>query len=124
VPVYQLRETSSPDYDERTRQNVVDADATLIVSRNEELSGGTAFTKVLALQYRRPVLVIHEREGVSRGAVRLSEFLKRNRVRILNVAGPRESQSPGLGPFVVKLLDAALASTSSDNRGGLGRCQP
>ena len=38
----------------------------------------------------------------------VSEFLKQNSVRTLNVAGPRESQAPGIWKFVKELLEAAL----------------
>jgi hypothetical protein len=108
---YELHETDSPDYVERTEQNVLEADATLIVVRNRELSGGTAFTKFCAEQYRRPWLVICEPDGVAKGAAALSEFIERYEVRTLNVAGPRESQAPGLGEFVVELLAAALGTS-------------
>jgi hypothetical protein len=110
-PIYQLRETDSADYDKRTEKNVVDSDATLIVARETELSGGTAFTKTCAEQHSRPVLVVCERDGVSPDADALSEFLKQNLVRTLNVAGPRESQAPGIGRFVMELLEAALVAT-------------
>ena len=104
------RETDSAEYDERTEQNVLDSDATLIVAREKELSGGTAFTKTCAEQHGRPLLVVCERDGLSQGAAALSKFLKQNKVRTLNVAGPRESQAPGLGKFVRELLEAALTA--------------
>jgi len=107
---YELHETDSPDYVERTEQNVLDADATLIVVRERELSGGTAFTKFCAEQHGRPWLVICERDGVPPSAITLSNFLTRNKIRTLNVAGPRESQAAGIGKFVIKLLEAALKS--------------
>jgi hypothetical protein len=109
-PIYRLRETDSAEYDERTEKNVLDSDATLIVARAGELSGGTAFTKSRAEQHGRPLLVIFERDGVPQGAATLSKFLKQNKVRTLNVAGPRESQAPGLGKFVRELLEAALTA--------------
>jgi hypothetical protein len=109
-PIYKLRETDSAEYDERTEKNVVDSDATLIVAREKELSSGTAFTKICAEQHRRPLLVVCERDGLSQGAAALSKFLKRNKVQTLNVAGPRESQAPGLGKFVRELLEAALGA--------------
>ena len=115
-PIYQLRETDSADYDERTEKNVVDSDATLIVAREKELSGGTAFTKTCAEQHGRPVLVVCERDGVSPGAAVVSEFLKQNSVRTLNVAGPRESQAPGIGKFVMELLEAALTAFGARSR--------
>jgi len=105
---YVLRETDSFDYVERTGQNVMDSDATLIVAREEELSGGTAFTKACAEQHGRPLLIVCTRDDVSKSAAALSKFLKRNKVRTLNVAGPRESQAPGIGRFVTTLLEAAL----------------
>jgi hypothetical protein len=107
-PAYRLHETRSPDYGERTEKNVLEADATLIVAREEELSGGTAFTRACVERHGRPVLVICEPDGAATGAAALSKFLKRNKVRVLNVAGPRESQAPGLGKFVIQLLEAAL----------------
>jgi len=108
--IYRLRETDSANYDERTEKNVADSDATLIVAREKELSGGTAFTKVCAEQYGRPLLVVYERNSVSPGATALSKFFKQNRVGTLNVAGPRESQAPGLGKFVRELLEATLGT--------------
>jgi hypothetical protein len=107
-PIYRLRETDSADYDERTEKNVLDSDATLIVAREKELSGGTAFTKTCADQHERPLLVVCEGDDVSKSAAALSKFLKRNKVRTLNVAGPRESQAPGIGKFVGELLGATL----------------
>ena len=106
--IYRLRETDSPDYDERTERNVVDSDATLVVVREKEMSGGTAFTRTCAEQHGRPVLVICERDGVASGAAAFSKFLKRNKVDTLNVAGPRESQAPGIGKFVEQLLEGTL----------------
>ncbi|HEV2437138.1 MAG TPA: putative molybdenum carrier protein [Verrucomicrobiae bacterium] len=108
-PIYRLCETDSAEYDERTEKNLVDSDATLIVARERELSGGTAFTKICAKQHGRPLLVVCERDGLSHGAASLSKFLKQNKVRTLNVAGPRESLMPGIGKFVRELLEAALA---------------
>ncbi|HXR47289.1 MAG TPA: putative molybdenum carrier protein [Candidatus Limnocylindrales bacterium] len=109
-PIYRLWETDSAEYDERTEKNVLDSDATLIVVRAKELSGGTAFTKTCAEQHGRPQLVVRERDGLSPGAAALSKFLMQNKVRTLNVAGPRESQAPGLGKFVRELLETALVT--------------
>jgi len=107
--VYRLRETESADYEERTEKNIMDSDATLIVAQEKELSGGTAFTKTCAEQHGRPLLIVYESNGVLGGAVALSKFLTQNKIRTLNVAGPRESQAPGIGKFIERLLEAALA---------------
>ena len=109
-PIYRLRETDSADYDERTEKNVLDSDATLIVAQTRKLSGGTAFTKTCAEGHARPLLVVCPRDGVSKSVATLSKFLKRNDVRTLNVAGPRESQAPGIRKFVMELLEVTLGT--------------
>ena len=107
-PAYCLQETPTSYYEERTERNVVDSDATLIIARVKELSGGTAFTQFLARKHLKPLLVVFEPDGVPSGAAALVAFLKQHHVRTLNVAGPRESQAPGLAKFVMELLEAAL----------------
>lgn len=104
---YRLRETVSSDYEERTDRNVVDSDATLIIVRDEPLSGGTKLTLELALQHGRPVLVVRENDGLIAGASAVAGFLVRHGVRTLNVAGPRESECSGISGFVGPLLQAA-----------------
>jgi hypothetical protein len=109
-PRYALRETDSTQYDVRTRQNVLDSEATLIVVRDRPLTGGTALTHDLAVELNRPVLVVSEAEGVAESARKVSEFLKVHAVKILNVAGPRESEAPQLGRFVADVLKAVLTN--------------
>jgi len=108
--IYRLRETESAEYEERTEKNVLNSDATLIVARDKELSGGTAFTKICAEQHNRSLLVVCECDGVSQAAAALSKFIEQHKFRTLNIAGPRESQAPGLGKFVRELLEAALVA--------------
>jgi hypothetical protein len=104
---YQLVETDSPDYAVRTEQNVVDSDATLILCRGP-LSGGTELTLRLARQHRRLCLVIDLDRPPQPEEVR--RWLRDHRVEVLNVAGPRESQSPGIaaraGEFIAEVFGA------------------
>jgi len=90
---YRLRETPSRDYAQRTGWNVRDSDGTLIVS-DLPLEGGTLLTARLAARKGKPVLVIEPGKAIRRG--RFLAWLKSNRVRVLNVAGPRGSRHPGL----------------------------
>lgn len=106
--IYQLRETDTPDYSKRTERNVVDSDATLIITRDAFLTGGTALTQELALRHSRPLLVLQERDGVEQEADRLAAFFKQHPVKVLNIAGPRESEAPRLGLFVGDVLTRAL----------------
>jgi hypothetical protein len=103
---YPLRETPSPSYPERTAWNVRDSDATLVITRGEP-RGGTALTVSLARRAGRPVLVIDLELNADHAPVRT--FLADNAVRTLNVAGPRESEAPGIHDEAAALLRALLA---------------
>ncbi|MGW8257752.1 MAG: putative molybdenum carrier protein [Thermoguttaceae bacterium] len=92
--VYQLQETDSADYALRTERNVVDSDATLIICRGA-LSGGTLLTQRFADGHRRPCLVVDLERPLRPAEVR--QWIEKHGVETLNVAGPRESQSPGIG---------------------------
>lgn len=93
-PRYPLRETSGSDPGERTRRNVAEADATLIVAR-QPLAGGTAVTHDCAEKLGKVLLVIEPcTTDAARAAV--AGWLAKHAPQVLNVAGPRESESPGI----------------------------
>ena len=104
---YALSETDSQEYAVRTRQNVLDSDATLILCRGL-LRGGTELTRRLAEQHGKPHLVIDLEDPEPLGEV--CRWLAAQRVGVLNVAGPRESQSPGIAAraqqYVAQLLES------------------
>ncbi len=101
---YPLSETPSPGYPERTAWNVRDSDGTLVLTRGRP-RGGTALTVSLARRAGRPVLVVNlDRPGIP--AVRA--WLAENRIAVLNVAGPRESEAPGVHDEAAALLRGAL----------------
>ena len=91
-PNYQLQETEAPQYAVRTERNVVDSDATLILHVGE-LSGGTRYTHAMAVKHDRPVHLIDLGQPIDFAAAR--DWLRQTGVVVLNVAGPRESSSPG-----------------------------
>ncbi len=93
APHYLLRETPSTYYVERTRWNVRDADATLILTRGEP-TGGTATTVKAARRLGKPLFIMDLAEVDEVEPV--AEWLQAEDVRVLNVAGPRESTSPGI----------------------------
>jgi hypothetical protein len=102
---YELRETESAEYHVRTEQNVVDSDATLVLTCGEPV-GGTALTVRLAREHGRPLTVVDLAREDSSAAVRT--WLRENRIRVLNVAGPRESQQPGIGRRAAEFLRSVL----------------
>lgn len=91
---YGLRETESAGYRQRTRQNVIDSDGTLILNMGE-LSDGSLTTLQFAERFDKPYLVIQLEAG-SEGITRTWEWLGAKRITTLNVAGPRESKRPGI----------------------------
>ena len=103
---YPLQETPSADYAMRTEWNVRDSDGTLVLTRGET-QGGTALTVTLARQRGRPVLVV---DLASEPDVRVvGDWLRREGIRVLNVAGPRERGAPGIHAESLRFLRAALA---------------
>jgi hypothetical protein len=116
---YRLRETRSREFSQRTRWNVRDSDGTVIISVGRRLRGGSALTLRAARELGRPVLHLGGGRPLRRMADRLRAFVRRNRIRVLNVAGPRVSGEPAVGALVYVLLELAFGrSRSSPRRSG------
>jgi len=93
---YPLTETPSPEYRQRTKWNVRDSDATLILKRGM-LGGGSALTADLAARLHRPWLVVDLDDALESGdPAEAAAWLGQEKVAVLNVAGPRESHNPGI----------------------------
>jgi Circularly permutated YpsA SLOG family len=90
---YPLRETDSENYAARTQLNVRDSDATLILTRGP-LTGGTLLTKRYAKSLQRKLWVIDL--DCADDFQTVSDWLIANNIRRLNIAGPRETSSPGI----------------------------
>ena len=103
----QLTETPDDDPSQRTRWNVRDADATLIlVASDIGVSAGAAFTLACAAALAKPHLVVDLRAADALRAAR--EWALQIAPATLNVAGPRESQSPGIYRAARRLLEDLL----------------
>ena len=114
---FHLRETPSRRYAERTEWNVRDSDATVIFSLGRALSGGSALTRRLVRKHRKPFLHLCRTLADDPGR-QLQQFLQRNRVRVLNVAGSRASQEPAVGRFVRAVLNECFACKPGAGGGG------
>lgn len=93
---YLLKETKSNGYIERTKLNVKDSDGTLIVVAKlpGELTYGTNLTKLEAEKIDKPLLVVDLSQEIDFAQILVWE--KENQINVLNIAGPRESKSPGI----------------------------
>ena len=105
-PRYPLRETPARDYAERTRWNVRDSDGTLILCSGEP-EGGTALTIVFARIEGRPWLRVDpfDPDATPRSIL---NWVRAHDLRVLNVAGPRESTAPGIHARAMALMEAVL----------------
>ena len=97
---YRLKETRSPAYIVRTRWNVRDSDGTLIISASNRIVGGTKRTAEFAESLKKPLLHLTMTTGARRAARQLDHFIARHRIHVLNIAGPRDSEEPGIQKFV------------------------
>jgi hypothetical protein len=105
---YDLRETDSSEYPVRTEQNVIDSDATLILYETR-LKGGTLLTRRICRRLEKTHLVVRiERDD----PVDARRWLLQQRPETLNVAGPRESTSPGIFHRSMDFLLRVLESRS------------
>ncbi len=102
---YPLKETPKQDYEQRTEWNVQDSDATLILTNTLFLTGGTALTYKLARQHNKPLFVVDLTHADIEWARR---WLMENRIETLNIAGPRESQQPGIYRASIAFLQRLL----------------
>lgn len=102
----ELRPTDTTDPEVRTRWNVRDSDATLVLVRAGVTSPGTDLTAHVATELDRPHCVADVEDvatvrtwlaGLPAGVV-------------LNVAGPREIEAPGIAVEATALLEALLSA--------------
>lgn len=101
---YPLVETPSAEYPQRTEHNVRDSDGTLVLARGEP-RGGTAFTLKVAERGRRPHHLV-DLAAPDIEAARL--WIAVNAIKVLNVAGSREGDSPGIHDAAAAFLRRLL----------------
>ena len=91
---YPLVETPSEKYPQRTTWNVRDADATLIITMGT-LDGGSELSARMAEKLAKPCVIVSLRGYPDVAPIRELFHLRAGGV-VLNIAGPRESRSPGI----------------------------
>jgi hypothetical protein len=90
---YPLKETNSSDPSVRTAANIRDTDGTLIIHKGD-IDSGTVFTIQKCIESRKPLIEVDlsERYNLHQAV----DWFKQKNIRVVNIAGPRESHSPGL----------------------------
>ena len=123
---YTLKECPTGGFRERTRMNVVNSDATLILVDALPLVGGTAYTADYAAKNGRPCKVVLLSDADAVTQIRDWMLSLEDSVRpgqpggiVLNVAGPRESGSPGIFARAKKTLLEVFAFFRNHSGGDL-----
>lgn len=91
------QEHTSERYPPRTALNVKESDATLRFASDWD-SPGEVLTRQLCERYQRPFFDISRSTPPAPEVV--VDWLQKNRVRVLNIAGNSERTSPGIEEFV------------------------
>jgi hypothetical protein len=104
---YPLTEASIKSYSWRTELNVRDSDATLVITSGL-MSNGTELTKKMAEKMKKPLLIFDLEGNDNLKKEKFNNWLNENNVEIMNIAGPRESTSPGIYQKAYLLLQKLL----------------
>jgi hypothetical protein len=102
VPLkYLMHEHPSPLYPPRTAANIHHSDGTILFNPGRMMERGSALTLELCYQKKKPFLIWAE-------GCDIAEWIKANNIKVLNVAGNRESKCPGINKLVIEKLEEAL----------------
>ena len=110
---YPLQELEVGGFTKRTLQNVKDSDGTVIIYQGK-LGGGTEQTVRFCVEQQRPYQLIDAATVSAENAARLiAGFIRKHKIEILNVAGPRQSEWPEGYDFASRALEIFLATNHS-----------
>jgi Circularly permutated YpsA SLOG family len=105
---YPVQELQGGGFTERTLQNVKDSGGTVVIYC-DHLGGGTAQTVRFCVGLKRPHELIDASKISAEGAAELiGNFVRKNQIGILNVAGPRQSEWPEGYGYASRALSAFL----------------
>ena len=105
---YPIQELQGGGFTERTLQNVKDSDGTVVIYPGK-LEGGTEQTVRFCIELKRPHELIDASQISTESAAKLiRDFVDKNKIDILNVAGPRQSEWPEGYAYASRVLSAFL----------------
>ena len=105
---YPLQELEGGGFAERTLQNVKDSDGTVVIYSGQ-IGGGTEQTVRLCVDLKRPHELIDASKIRAEDAASLiADFVRAKKIKILNVAGPRQSEWPEGYHYASRVLEAFL----------------
>ncbi|MFA8451717.1 MAG: putative molybdenum carrier protein [Bacteroidales bacterium] len=102
---FPLQETLEENYQKRTELNVLCSDATLIIY-DREIDAGTNLTIETAKKYNKTLMLFNTQDQ----PYPIKEWIEQNEIKTLNIAGSRESNSPGIFAKTYDILKVLLNS--------------
>lgn len=106
------------NYATRTKYNIRDSDGTLILVpiTSFTISDGTAFTIEEVQKQKKPFLILDLSASESKNISIIITWLEKNNIKILNIAGPRESKYPGIYKLSCEFLEKMLFYLCKNNQ--------
>ena len=119
---YPLRETASRSYAVRTEWNVRDSNGTLILVL-DRISSGTRLTVDSAKAQSQPLRIeylipearpglLNEEVALERRVAEVADWIRREQIQTLNIAGPRGSSRQDVYSKALEFLEALFAALS------------
>ena len=100
------------NYDARTILNIKSSDGTIIfvpsIPLPPNIKDGTLLTIKEVIAQKKPFLLVEVTKPFEQNISACSEWVKEHNISTLNIAGPRESSSPGIYNQVCELLRKVL----------------
>ncbi len=104
-------------YNARTQKNIEDSDGTLVIVPKIPLPAaiqdGTRLTIGYANSKGKPCLCLSLSDSLEENHCKVGLWLEGNDIKILNIAGPRESSSKGICEKSYGLINAVLSELMS-----------
>lgn len=112
TPISGEFQTEQENYDTRTKPNIRDSDGTLILVPElplpPKIKDGTLLTIKEVERQNKPHLTIDLSESMEKKINAIVSWVEKHHIQILNVAGPRETSSPGIYQDSLALVTNAL----------------
>lgn len=119
-------EQDSTTYTKRTMKNVDDSDGTVAILWGTSVGTGKTigYAQTKKWQYGnnesksngyKPVLVIKSK-NVDEAAKELRDFVIKNNIQVLNIAGHRETSQPGIQDFTKRVIQKAFEDNDSNQQ--------
>jgi Circularly permutated YpsA SLOG family len=113
-PRYAVTETASRDHAQGAEWNVRDTDATLVLATGRLLGSSAEAAAAVAHKFEKPLLVVDLLQPRNLGSILF--WLEYEKVSVLNVAGPRESEVPGIRAMAMEFLKGLLMAAKDTTR--------